>query len=153
MPTFKQAETLCKIHQGHQGLQKCHLRMSTSLWWLGVTQDLERFIKDCPTCQQTLPPQREPLIATPLPDYLWEKLATYLFHHNSSNYILLVEYYSRYVEVQKLTKTTTIGVISFLKAMFACHGIPMMLISDNGPQFCSQEFQEFTVIYCFHHIT
>ena len=111
VPTLKQAETLRKIHQGHQGFQKCRLRISTSVWWLGVTQDLERFIKDCPTCQQTLPLQREPLIATPLPDYPWEKLATDLFHHNGSSYILLVDYYSRYVEVQKLTNIITTGVI------------------------------------------
>ena len=49
-------------------------------------QDLEKFIKECPTCQQTIPPQREPLLPTPLPDYPWEKLATDLFHHNGINY-------------------------------------------------------------------
>ena len=63
------------------------------MWWLGVTRDLENFIKDCPTCQQTLPPQQEPLLPTPLPDYPWEKLATDLFHYDGINYILLVDYF------------------------------------------------------------
>ena len=153
VPTSKQVETLQKIHQGHQGFQKCRLRISTSVWWLGVTQNLEKFIKECPTCQQTIPPQKEPLLPTPLPDHPWEKLATDLFHHNSINYILLVDYYSRYVEVQKLSNTTSAGVISFLKAMFARHGIPVTLMSDNGPQFSSKEFKDFATTYCFQHIT
>ena len=131
VPRSKHVETLQKIHQGHQGFQKCQSRVSTSVWWLGVMQDLEKFIKECPTCQQTIPPQREPLLPTPLPDYPWENLATDLFHHKGINYILLVDYYSRYVEVQKLSTTTSAGVISFLKAMFACHGILVTLLSDN----------------------
>ena len=107
VPTSKQTETLRKIHQGHQGFQKCRLRVTRSVWWLGITQALENFIKDCPTCQQTVPPQRQPLMSTPLPDHPWEKLATDLFHLNGSNYILLVDYYSRYVEVQKLTNQSS----------------------------------------------
>ena len=106
VPAAKQAETLTKIHQGHQGFQKCRLRVATSVWWLGITQALENFIKDCPTCQQTVPPQREPLISTPLPEHPWEKLATDLFHLKGSNYILLVDYFSRYAEVQKLNNIT-----------------------------------------------
>ena len=153
VPPSKQLETLQKIHQGHQGFQKCRLRTSTSVWWLGITRHLEKFIKECPTCQQTLPPQREPLLPTPLPDYPWEKLATDLFHHNGTNYVLLVDYFSRYVEVQKLSNTTSAGVIAFLKAMFSRHGIPMTLMSDNGPQFSSKEFQDFSSTYHFNHIT
>ena len=117
-----------KIHQDHQGFQKCRLRISTSVWWLGVTQNLERFIKECPTYQQTTPPQKEPLLPTPLPDHPWEKLATDLFHHNGINYILLIDYYCWYVEVQKLSNTTSAGVISFLKVVFSHHGIPVTLM-------------------------
>ena len=90
---------------------------------------------------------------TNTPDYPWEKLATDLFHYNGTTYILLVDYYSRNVEVQKLSNTTSTGVISFLKAMFACHEIPVTLMSDNGLQFSLQEFHDFATTYCFHCIT
>ena len=89
-------------------------------------------------------------LPTPLPDYPWEKLATDLFHHNGTNYILLVDYYSRYVEVQKLSNTTSTGVISFLKAMFAQHRNSNDI---NGSRFSSKEFQDFATTYRFHHIT
>ena len=44
-------------------------------------------------------------------------------------------------------------IIAFLKAMFCRHGIPMTLMSDNGPQFGSKEFQDFSSAYHFSHIT
>ena len=147
VPPSKQLETLQKIHQGHQGFQKCRLRISTSVWWLETWRSSSKNVllanKPCHLNESL----------TPLPDYPWEKLATDLFHHNGTNYILLVDYFSRYVEVQKLSNTTSAGVIAFLKAMFSRHGIPMTLMSDNGPQFSSKEFQDFSSTYHFNHIT
>ena len=37
--------------------------------------------------------------------------------------------------------------------MFACYGIPATLLSDNGPQFSTKEFQDFTTAYCFQHVS
>ena len=116
------------------------------MWWLGFTRDLKKFIKERPTCQQTLPPQRETLLPTPLPDYLWEKFATDLFHNNDTNYIMLEDYFSQYVKVQKLSSTTSAGVIAFLKAFFSYHGIPMTLMNDNGPQFNSKQSKDFIIL-------
>ena len=62
-------------------------------------------------------------------------------------------YYSYFVEVQKLTNTTSAGVISFLKTTFAHYGSPGTLISDNGPQFSSKEFNEFAKTYNLYPIT
>lgn len=153
VPEAKQMETLEKTHQGHQGFQKCRARIAAAVWWPGVTKALEAFIKTCTICQQTVPPKREPLISTPLPSHPWEKLATDLFQLKGSMYIILIDYYSHFVEVQKLTSTTTASVIAFLKPMFARYGIPSTLISDNGPQFSSAEMKEFAEAYGFRHIT
>ena len=146
VPETKRTETLEKIHQGHQGFQKCCSRIASSVWWPSVTKTLEEFIKNCTICQQTIPPNREPLISTPLSNHPWEKLAADLFELKGSTYILLVDYYSRFVEAQKLTSTTTASVIAFLKPMFARYGIPNTLISDNGPQFSSAEMKEFSKV-------
>ena len=64
----------------------------------------------------------------------------------------LVDYYSQFVKVQQLQSTTTFSVI-FLKPIFARYGIPVTLISDNGPQFTSVEMKQFAEIYGFHYIT
>ena len=104
-------------------------------------------------CQKTVPQRKEPLISSPLSNHPWEKLATGLFELNGFTYIVLVDHYSRFVEFQKLTSTTSASVIAYLKLIFSCYGIPATLISDNGPQFSSAEMKEFAEAYGFHHIT
>ena len=87
VPEAKQMKTLEKIHQGHQGFQKCQSKIATAVWWLGVTKTLENFIKICTVCQKTIPQKKEPLISSPLPSHPWEKLARDLFELNGSTYI------------------------------------------------------------------
>ena len=81
------------------------------------------------------------------------RIATDLFELKNSTYLLTVDYYSRFVEVQKLNSTTSSSVITHLKSIFARFGIPAEMVSDNGPQFSSQEMKEFSETYGFRHIT
>ena len=65
------------------------------------------------------------------------------FYMNGDSYLLLVVYYSKFFEVSVLKDTTSLTVIKCLRQNFARHGIPEELISDNGPEFSSYEFQDF----------
>lgn len=114
---------------------------------------MENFVKCCPDCQKSTTPPREPLLQSSLPDYPWERVATDLFELNGTTYLLVVDYYSRYIEVQKLKSTTSASIITALKAVFSHHGIPAAVVSDNGPQYASQEMKEFSQSYGFSHIT
>ena len=61
-----------------------------------------------------------------------------------------MDYYSRWIEVKQLTpQATTTNVISRLKSAFISFRIPEVIISDNGPQFASREFREFTLTWMF----
>ena len=91
--------------------------------------------KDRPTNGQ------HPLCPIELPERPWEVLGTDLFEFKKKTYIVLVDYYSRWIEVKQLTpQATTTNVISRLKSAFISFGIPEVIISDNGPQFASREF-------------
>ena len=100
----------------------------------------------------TVPP-REPLISTPLLNYPWERVAADLFELKGSPYLLVADYYSRFVEVQKLTTTTSSNIITQLKTIFARFGFPATMVTDNGPQFDSHEVKEFAQAYEFQHTT
>ena len=78
-----------------------------------------------------------------VPDYSWQKLGSDLFELQGKHYLLL-----RYVDIVKLTPTTSSAEISAIKSVFSGHGIPELLISDNGPQYASKEFEEFAEKYC-----
>ena len=153
IPCSLQQETLQKIHSGHQGIQRCRLCMSTSDWWPGISQQVEQVFKSCPECAKASVPHVQPMIASPLPSHPWEKVASDLVQLNGKTYLLVVDYFSRYVEVQTLATTTSASVIRALKAIFARHGVPSVLVSDNGPQYNSTELQEFAALYNFKHIT
>ena len=153
VPDAMRLVTLQKIHQGHQGIQKCRLRVNTSVWWPGVSKDVENFVKSCPDCQKSMQLPREPLIQSPLPSYPWEKVASDLFEFKKRTYILVVDYFSRYVEIQQLSSTTSTTIVTVLKSLFARHGVPTTLVTDNGPQYVSQEMNQFSATYGFNHIT
>ena len=54
--------------------------------------------------------------------------------------LVVLDYYSRYIEILKLTTTTSADVICQLKSIIARCGIPEELVSDNGPQYTAEEF-------------
>ena len=153
VPKQLQHETLCKIHHGHQGIERCRLRVMTSVWWPGVSSKMEDFIKQCSTCMKLTPPVREPILSSILPKYPWERVGTDIFQLNKHTYLLIVDYFSRYPEVIRLTTTTSSSVIAALKSVFSRHGIPETVIIDNGPQYDSKEMKEFASTYGFKHVT
>lgn len=153
VPKTLQRETLEKIHEGHQGIQRCLMRVKSSVWWPGIANHITQRVQNCSTCAREASIRREPLMTTPLPDYPWQVLGSDLFQVKGDHYLLVVDYFSRYPEVVKLTSTTSAAVITALKAIFSRHGIPEVIRSDNGPQYASQEFLEFSNSYGFHLLT
>ena len=71
----------------------------------------------------------------------------------SRNYLICVDYYSSFWEIDLLEDTRSATVIRKLKAQFARHGIPERCVSDNGSQFISDEFKEFSCHWSFAHVT
>ena len=76
-----------------------------------------------------------------------------LFQLENRDFLVMVDYYSNYFEIDKLSSKTGKEVIGKVKAHFARDGIPDQVISDNGPPFSSAEFQEFARAYSFDHVT
>ena len=153
IPTSLREETMEKVHAGHQGIERCRLRVNSSVWWPGIVKQVTEMIQRCSVCAREAAPKREPLIISPLPDYPWQVIGTDLFELKGASYLLVVDYFSRYPEIAKLTSTTSQAVITVLKSIFARHGIPEVIRSDNGPQYASQDFARFAESYGFLHQT
>lgn len=153
VPRELQRRTLEKIHSGHQGIQKCRALVSVSVWWPGISHEIENMVKSCLTCAKNARPRREPMMPTELPTYPWQKVGTDLFQLKGKTYLVVVDYFSRFPEVQALSKIDSESVIVALKTIFTRFGIPEVVVSDNGPQYSSKEFSEFASYYGFSHIT
>ena len=124
-----------------------------SVWWPGVIQQITQLVQNCSVCAKESRQGKEPLMMSDLPKYPWQVVGTDLFELNKSNYLLVVDYFSRYPEAIQLTSTTSASVISALKSVFSRHGIPEIVKSDNGPQYSSSEFMSFASSYGFQHLT
>ena len=110
-------------------------------------------LKSCQEYAKHSPQPSQPLISSSLPEYPWQKVASDLFHYKGKTYLLCIDYFSRYPEVVTLNSTTSKGVIEALKSIFAHHGTPETLISDNGHQYSAVEIKDFASTYAFEHVT
>ncbi|CAL9707883.1 unnamed protein product [Knipowitschia caucasica] len=154
IPISMRSQMLHLTHEGHLGIEKCNGRARALLYWPQMNKDIESYIQRCDTCQQhRYRQQKEPLLAHSRPNEPWRKVGADLFHLAGKDYLVMVDYFSNYPEVAFLTDTTAKQVIKHCKAIFARHGIPVTVVSDNGPQFSSQEFKDFADSYEFNHVT
>ena len=62
-----------------------------------------------------------------------------------------VDYWSNFSKVVEIHRRKTEAVITQFKVQFARHGIPEVLISNNGPEFDNQEFKNFSTDWQFEH--
>ena len=146
IPKILRQKCIQLAHQGHLGIVATEQRLRTKVWWPGIYKQVENYIKTCHSCQLVGRPEApEPLQATELPSSPWQDIGIdYLGPLDSGHYILVViDYYSRFYEIEMSKKTTSEKVIETLERMFAMHGFPRTLRSDNAANFTSQEFETF----------
>ncbi|UYV75047.1 K02A2.6-like [Cordylochernes scorpioides] len=156
IPKSLRKDILEKLHQGHFGINKCRSRAKESVWWLGISQEIERMVSSCTKCLKERKPKHEPLMPSEFPIRPWQKVGMDLFYLNGRWYLIVCDYYSRYPEISLLQNLTAQEVISRLKSIFARHGTPETVRSDNGPQFqkvLGSKFSKFSKEWSFKHIT
>ena len=88
-----------------------------------------------------------------IPDRPWSRVAADQFKLHGKDYIVIVDFYSDFIEVKMWEENTSSAVIEFLKEQFSRHSFPNILVTDNGPQFTSQEFKQFTHSWEFVHVS
>lgn len=96
---------------------------------------------------------KETLLPTEFPDRPWSKVGIELFQFNDKQYLIVVDYFSRFFKIAKLTSTTPEAVIENIKSIFAHHSIAETVQTDNGPQFSSGCFRVFASQWKFSHAT
>lgn len=80
------------------------------------------------------------MLPTEFPRRPWCNVGADLFQIENRHYLVIVDYFSRFFEITKLTYTSSESVIEHTKFIFARHGIPEVVRSDNGLKFASESF-------------
>ena len=155
VPSLLRKEILSKIHYSHLGINKSKSLLRESFFWPNMSKQLENLIKNCMTCKKfERNKYSEPMIPHNIPNGPWKKVGCDIFYLCGKTYLLVVDYFSKFIEIAELLdSSSTKQVVLKLKSIFARHGIPEILMSDNGPQYASLEFKEFAKKWQFSHIT
>ena len=114
-------------------------------WWSGLDKAIEEVGKSCHSCQANQPnPSVAPLHPWVWPDSPWKRVhVDFAGPFQGHTFFIAVDAYSKWPEVVVMPSTTSEKTIDVLRTMFAQHGLPEHLVSDNGPQFTSAEFSKF----------
>ena len=154
IPFQMRPQMLMLIHQDNFGMEKFTLKARECLFWPGITKYIKEIVSNCTKCLQfAKQQQKETFQQHSLPSYPWQKLASDLFDFKGAHYLIVADYYSKFPVVRKLNSTTSSVIINHLKSIFAEYGIPHTIITDNGPQYSSKEFQRFCDTWGIEHTT
>ena len=154
IPNTLRKNMLKKLHASHQGIEKTKRLARDIMFWPGMSAQITDMVSKCSICNTYKKRNcKEPMIGHDIPDRPWQKIATDLFELDGEQYLVLVDYYSSFFEVNKLTSTKSQSVINICKQHFSRLGIPDELCSDNASQYSSAEFKQFSVDYGFKHTT
>lgn len=119
-----------------------------------MAEQVANLVSDCTECNSFQNNQpKETLRPTTTPDFPWCEVASHIFHREDNNYVITVDYFSKFIEVDKISDLSTTATMPAVKSQVWCHGIPQTLRTGNGPQFSRKEFSDFRVEYGIRHTT
>ena len=141
-----------RIHSPHMGAESCLRHAWECIFWPGMNAEIKEMIAACETCRKYERSQpNQPLMPLETASRPWERIGVNLFTFDNWEFLITVDYFSNYWEIDKLNNTLASTVILKLKSHFARYGCPDQVVSDDGPQFDCGEFQKFAEKWDFEH--
>ena len=116
IPYSKREEMLKLIHESHLSIVKCKACAREFMYWPGMVSQIQDTVEKCKICalNNKKANHKEPMIPSHLPDRPSSKIGADLFELNGQHYLLTVDYYSKWPEVEKLDGLETKFVIAYL---------------------------------------
>ena len=153
VPRGLRQEMLVRIHSGHQGGGRCVRRAKGSVWWPAMRADILAHVESCEVCVKNRRMQHQPMRPSELPERAWEVLGSDLFEFRGRDYLLVVDYYSRWIEVVEVFSKTAEAVGKQLRRVFGRYGLPRVFRSDNGPCYAARAFRDLMSEWNIKHVT
>ena len=154
IPAALRQEMIKQLHSAHLGQQATLRQARESMFWPRMSSEITEHVARCDTCQAlNTGQQKETLLPVEKLDRPWQMIACDLFTWRGQDYLVTVDCFSNFVEVDKLAEAIPSTVIRKLKKLLSHYGMVETLISDNGPQLCSAEFGKFAREWNFEHRT
>ena len=145
VPDSCRKDVLCELHTSHPGIVKMKSLARVHVWWPGIDKCIEQLVRECETCQSVRNnPSLTLLHLWSWPDAPWKRIhVDFAGPFQGSMFMVIVDAHSKWLEVVPMSTIMTEKTLDVVRSMFARYGLPEQLVSDNGPQFISSEFERF----------
>ena len=105
---------------------------------------LKQFIATCEVCNTSQTQnQKEALMSHEIRNRPWSKVGSNIFERRREHYLVLVDYYSDWIEFDLMRNKTAAEIINLKQKQFARWGIPEEIVTDSGTNYDSAEFSQF----------
>jgi hypothetical protein len=144
IPTELRESILEELHADHIGVVRMKALARSFVWWPTIDRAIESRVKHCNDCQlkQRIPTE-SPLHPWPIANDVWERIHIDFAEKDGKTYLLGIDSFSRWPEICLVSNSTATKTIECMRHWFASYGLPKYVVSDNGPQFKSVEFETF----------
>jgi transposase InsO family protein len=133
-----------ELHKDHLGVVRMKAVARSYFWYPGIDRDIEMESSCCEACQTyRADPPPAPLRPWKTPSHPWERIHIDFGYIKGVDILVVIDSSTKWMEVAIMNSTTADKTIDVLRGLFARHGLPKEVVSDNGPQFASREFGEF----------
>ena len=154
IPNTLQRRILKEFHSGHPGMSRMKALMHGYTYWPRMDRDIEKIVRECQGCQLAAKAPPVQIQLWPKTDRPWTQLhIDYAGPLNGHYFLVVVDSFTKWPEVFKCKHPTSTSTIDALRLLFSRFGVPKTIVSDNGTQFTSKEFEEFCKALSIEHLT
>ena len=145
IPKEGRQRTLQDLHESHPGVCRMKSLARSYFWWPKLDTDIEALVQGCRACQTNRNrPSSAPLHPWEWPGKPWVRLhVDYAGPFLGKMFLVIVDAHSKWIEAFPMNHSTSTATIEKLRQIFAVHGLPEILVSDNGTCFTSDMFETF----------
>ena len=144
IPRSWQRKVLKLLHEGHPGMTRMKGLARSYFWWPLMDMDIESIVRECPGCQNSRNLTECKYSSWPDPQQPWKRIhmdfaGPFLGHM----YLIVVDAYTKWLDVIVMGHVTSCKIIEKLQEIFATHGLPQIIVTDNGTNFASSEMSQY----------
>ncbi|UYV70463.1 K02A2.6-like, partial [Cordylochernes scorpioides] len=145
IPERLRKDILNLLHDTHIGIVGTKALARGLCWSPKMDGDIERMISSCAVCLScSHDPPKTDVYPWIWPSRPWSRL--HIDHagpFQGKLFLVVIDAYSKWIEAKIVSTTSTETTINSLKEIFATHGLPDVIVSDNGTSFTSELFRTF----------
>ncbi|XP_053685985.1 uncharacterized protein K02A2.6-like [Sabethes cyaneus] len=145
IPTKFQDRVLRLLHKGHPGVERMRSVARNYVYWPGIDEQITQRVRSCVECSRAAKTNSKTnLESWPAPEKPWQRIhADYAGPVDGNYYLIVVDAFSKWPEVISTKRITTSATVAMFRKIFARNGFPETLVTDNGTQFTSEQFEVF----------